>query len=160
MEKQNIKLLENPENTLMYFVQLDRIGYNISIQEVYYLGFEEGKRKDEYYDPGKMKYPVEYTQKTFIIHFKTRKNEKITVETDNIDYWNGLRAFDTDEHLSCGKANYPYIDFYFTTSKEKLKNFLKKEQYIEKMQENKDKLCKTYDSLMNFLAFHLNLNNV
>lgn len=144
--EQNINLLRQPQNTPMYFVQLDRAGYAISIEKVLYLGYSEDSRVDSYEEPGRVRY-FEYKQPFFHIRFKTENGREFTIEVDNIPYWTGLRAFDTDEHYACGKASSPFIDYYFTTSKYKLLSFLEREKYIEKLKHNKTVL----DNALNFI---------
>ena len=145
--EQNINLLRQPQNTPMYFVQLDRAGYAISIEKVLYLGYSEDSRVDSYEEPGKVRYR-EWSQPIFHISFKFENGKEFTIEVDNIPYWTGLRAFDTDEHYECGKADCPYVDYYFTTSKRKLLSFLESQKYIDKLQKNKYAL----DKALNFIT--------
>lgn len=142
--EQNIDLLKQPLNTPMYFVKLDRAGYAFSIEKVLYLGYSEGSRVDSYEEPGIVRY-FEYEQPLFHIRFKTEKGREFIIEVDNIPYWTGLRAFDTDEHYACGKAKFPFVDYYFTTSKHKLLAFLEKEKYIDKLRERKKDLDRSLD---------------
>ena len=144
-EEQNINLLKQPQNTPMYFVQLDRSGYAISIEKVLYLGYSKSSRVDSWEEPG-VKY-FEYKQPVFYIKFKTEKGKTFTIKVDNVPYWTGLRAFDTDEHYACGDADYPFIDYYFTTSKHKLLSFLEQDGYIERVKQNKAVL----DNALNFI---------
>lgn len=145
MEKeQDISLLRSPKDTPMYFVQLDRTGYAISIEKVLYVGYKEGSRIDSYEEPGKIKYH-EWSQPIFYITFKKSKGAEFTITVDNIPYWTGLRAFNTDEHYACGKASYPFVDYYFTTSKQKLLSFLEREKYIDKLKHNVNALDKAWN---------------
>lgn len=144
-EEQNINLLKQPQNTPMYFVQLDRSGYAISIEKVLYLGYSKSSRVDSWEEPG-VKY-FEYEQPVFHIKFETEKGKRFTIKVDNVPYWTGLRAFDTDEHYACGDADYPFIDYYFTTSKHKLLSFLEQDGYIERVKQNKAVL----DNALNFI---------
>ena len=151
IEKEDISLLELPKGTPMYLVQRDRIGHEISIEKVLYLGFERTSRRCSYEEPGKVRY-YEYDQPEFKIFFESEGGKKITIKVDYISYWTGQRAFNTDEHLAYGKASWPYIDIYFTTSEKKLKAYLKQDDYLEKLKKHKDEINKSYNEVMSYVT--------
>lgn len=131
-------ILEMPKGTLFYFLEKDRNGMVLNIREVFYDGYEISSKHltwDEYGHD-------EWEQKTYIISFKDKKGKTFSLEFDNYN-WNGIRGYDTDEHLECGGGKRPYLDIYFTPSKERLKTFLESEKkFIKSFKENLKKLKK------------------
>jgi len=131
-------ILEMPKGTLFYFLEKDRNGMALNIQEVFYDGYEISSRHltcDEYGHD-------EWEQKTYIISFKDKKGKTFSLEFDNYN-WDGIRGYNTDEHLEYGVGKSPYLDIYFTPSKERLKVFLESEkEFIKFFKENLEKLKK------------------
>ena len=144
-----LKLLNEPNGTLMYLIRHDRRGEHVDIQEVKYDGYklyEESRYCQE--EPGIRAFY--YTQQ--VIDVKFRKGlEKSCYKCEYFDYWSGQRAFNTDEHLKCGGAEYPYIDFYFTTSKEKAVKYIK-DNLFEDIINNKNNATEQFGKINSFIS--------
>lgn len=151
MAKSDYSLLEHPKGTTMYLLFADRQGHNLDLKEVEYQGFKESSRIDHW--PRDAYSPETYqTQETFTISFTDKKNGlEIKVSVDNVSYWKGQRAFDTEEHLTCGHAPYPYIDVYFTVSKDKLKEYLTKNKLLSNLEKYMHKVCDSYDTIISII---------
>ena len=152
MNKENYSLLERPKGTIMYLLFADRQGYHLNLREVEYQGFKASERIDHY--PGDVRTPAfDQVQETFIVSFIDKKNsQEISVTVDNVPYWRGQRAFNTDEHLTCGHAPYPYIDVYFTVSKERLKEYLTNEsKLLVLLKKHITEVCESYNTIIDIL---------
>ena len=140
MSKSDISLLETKVGTLMYYLTFSRNGEDLKYEEVTYMGFKQGNRTASYEEPGRVRY-TEWEQPTFIISFKTKDGKIFRMVVDD-NGWLGQRGFDTEEHYECG-----WTDSYFTTSKDKLKAFVKQMKFLEKIEERKKEVDRIYSTL-------------
>ena len=131
------KFLDVPVGTKMYLVITNRMNTGLFIEEVVYEGYTPHFVQRDYYDPGKMSAPEYWTEPEYEVRFKS-PSEKTQISFACCEYsWTGQRGYDTDEHLECGAgikglklSTYGLdgvFDAYFTTNKEKLADYLKKE---------------------------------
>ena len=145
-----LKLLNTPNGTLMYIIKHDRLGEYVDIQEVKYGGYKLSEETRYMAEEPHIR-AFHYIQPTVEINFK-KGNKKISYTFDYIDYWNGQRAYDTDEHLECGGAEeYPYIDVYFTTSKESAIKYIKN-NIFDNLKKHYDRNIKQFEKINSFIS--------
>lgn len=135
MKKDNYKLLNVEKGTTMYLAKLDKFGINISIEEVTYDSFISIAFETNEIDIRGVSYPIK--QPAFFVRFKQKEQPVFSIRVKDY-HSSGINGFDTDEHVAEGEANFPYDDYYFTTSKDKLINFLINEGYYDKIKNNKE----------------------
>ena len=149
------RLLDLPVGTTMYLIQCDRTGENGMAKVVQYDGYELFEDKRTYDEPGKVK-NLAYKQDCVRVRFNEVADDKVNHINFLFDVYdiNTLEIFTFmgDEHLSHGSAEYPYMDVYFTTNKEKANDFVK-EHFLKLAEKKYNDLGKQIEKICEFIVF-------
>lgn len=125
-------LLDVPVGTKMYLAITDRAHRGVFIEEVIYDGYTSEFVQRDYYEPGKMRAPVYWTEPEYTVKFKRTTGKSVISFKCKENNWSGQRGYDTNEHLECGMdcslkgvkpSAYGWVGFfcldaYFTTDKD------------------------------------------